>query len=72
MVHIVNRNYTNVNVNTSSEVPHIIEYKINQPRDETHRVFNRSRIRHENESKNTNSLDNDKSDNQNNKNKEIE
>ena len=73
MVHIVNRNYTNtnVNVNTSSEVPHIIEYNINPPRDETHRVFNRSRIRHKNESKNTNSLDNDKSDKENNKNKKF-
>ena len=70
-IHIVNRNYTNTNVNTSSEIPSIINYHINPPRDETHRIFIRSRTRHKNESQNNNSLDNDKSDRENNKNKKF-
>jgi len=70
-IHIVNRNYTNVNVNTSSEIPNIINYNINQPRDETHRIFERSRERDKNRSKNNNSFDNEKSNNENNKNKKF-
>ena len=69
-IHIVNRNYT-YNVNTSSEIPNIINYNINQPRDETHRIFNRSNVRQKNESKNNNLLDNDKSNEKNNKNKKF-
>jgi hypothetical protein len=70
-IHIINRNYTNINVNTSCEIPNIINYNINQPRDETHRIFERSRQRHKNESQNNNLLDNAKSNTENNNNKNI-